>query len=793
MKYTKLKILKKIYAWKVCLIALSLAFASTIAYSVPAKNEFCEIIQPDNSKIIVKIQGDEKVNWLESKEGYTLLRNNEKYVVYATQDANGNLIPSNYKYYATTKQLNSMQNAELQNFLANTPKKMRYSNSQIETMLQVWKTKNYIQNKLENEFQNSNAVAGTRKYLVILMSYKDLKFTKTKEEYNDIFNKENYQGAAGIGSVRDYFYQNSYGKFTPEFTIAGPYTANNNMAYYRDRGRELAREAVRQVYFEETINFADFDNTKNGMVDAVTIIFAGYGRENGTPDAIWSHASITIDNINDTPPFYDGKEILRYCCFPELRGNSGNIISAIGVACHEFTHTLGAPDYYDTDYGTNGQYTGAGDWCLMASGCWNGWGTTPSHINIFQKTMLGWVEPEILSTVNKAVIDMPNSAEHPVAYQIPTNTNNEFFILENKQRVGFDRLLPGSGLLIWHVHSEFDATYNCVNCTHPQKMYPVCASSNFATPTVEPASYGNINSAGCPFPGSTDNTSFTDNSTPSARSWRGTNNYRPITNITENNLLISFNFTGRPDAIFNIPYSYNFTDALHYSFYTTINAGSDNVRVWRRTSESNGNWYASVLGMRNFTTELNNAWLITPPFSMFSGRNYKLTFQVRARAVENPEALAVYIGTGNTIEAQTQKLLDLPEIANNTYQAFSVDFTVPDADLYYIGFHCYSGADKWELYLDNISINAFVSVEESEVVSLVSVYPNPTDGQLIIANNDDVFIERIDISDISGRILISTEARDIRSIDLSSLNPGTYWIIFHTSKGIELKPIIKQP
>ena len=122
---------------------------------------------------------------------------------------------------------------------------------------------------------------------------------------------------------------------------------------------------------------------------------------------------------------------------------------------------------------------------------------------------------------------MPNAAENPVAYTVQTTMPGEYFILENRQKVQFDSGLAGHGLLIYRVSSL--ASGNQVNNNiHPQQVYPVCASSVVAIPNSNPASYGNIESPGCPFPGTSGNTIFTDYSIPSAKSWNGNNTAKPL-------------------------------------------------------------------------------------------------------------------------------------------------------------------------------------------------------------------------------------------------------------------------
>ena len=127
--------------------------------------------------------------------------------------------------------------------------------------------------------------------MVILMGYSDYQFTRSKEEFSQLFNTVNFKQGGNFGSVRDFFFQNSYEKLTTEFVVIGPFTSKNNRAYYRDRSRELCMEAVEHA-IQDGIQFEQFDNTGDQNVDAVTIIFAGQGRESGGGnDAIWSHAS----------------------------------------------------------------------------------------------------------------------------------------------------------------------------------------------------------------------------------------------------------------------------------------------------------------------------------------------------------------------------------------------------------------------------------------------------------------------------------------------------------------------
>ncbi len=378
-------------------------------------------------------------------------------------------------------------------------------------------------------------------------------------------------------SVKDYYLENSYNQFNLTVDVAGPFTASNNMAYYGAndesnndlRPRELVTEAVNLA--NVTVNFADYDNDSDGSVDGVYVIYAGYGEEaNASEDAIWAHA------WNISTLTLDGKSISKYSCSAELRSNTGNTITAIGVICHEFGHVLGAPDYYDTNYSTGGQFEGTGDWDMMAGGSWNNNGVTPAHHNAYTKTIVyNWATVTTLSAATSISVT-PAENNSNSFYKYTTTTSNEYFLMENRQQTGFDAYLPGHGLLIYHVHSSVGTS--AINASYPQRMYPVCASAT-TDPGTTAASYGNINSGGCPFPGNLSKTSFTDATLPSSKSWAAANTNKPLSNITENSGIINLDFmggaAGNPTGFVATAISGSQID-----LFWQLNAGKDVLLVW---------------------------------------------------------------------------------------------------------------------------------------------------------------------------------------------------------------------
>lgn len=325
-------------------------------------------------------------------------------------------------------------------------------------------------------------------------------------------------------------------------TVVGPYKAHNSSLYYSgddelsDRSRQLAAWAIQEA--DDEIDFAEYDNNNDGFIDGFHFIFAGFGAEAGVSGSIWSH-KWNFESVLSL----DGKYIDTYSCSPELRGSMGSNITSIGVVCHEMCHAFSSPDYYDTNYAEGGVFVGTGNWDLMAGGSWNGSpnGSQPAMINMYQKVKFKWVNPTELNSP-KTIFNMTNSADSPIEYIIKTKTNGEYFLIENRQKVGYDMLIPGHGLIIYRVTENGYVN----NRTHPQNVYPVCANSNELTPNDDPRSYGDINSAGCPFPGSSFNQSFTDETTPSTISWSGNATGKPITNIVEDaaSKTINFDFMG---------------------------------------------------------------------------------------------------------------------------------------------------------------------------------------------------------------------------------------------------------
>ena len=301
-----------------------------------------------------------------------------------------------------------------------------------------------------------------KKGIIILVNFDDVEFQEGNNGtyFQRIANEEGFHEGNFVGSVRDYFLKQSEGNLILNFDVVGPYTVSQVMSYYggnNSRGNdlhpaEMVIEACKMA--DEDVDFSKYDWNGNNEVDQVYVVYAGMGEnEGGGANTIWPHewtlSSAFYYNDGSGPLEFDGVRIDTYACGSELNGM--NAICGIGTMCHEFSHCLGYPDYYDTDY-SGGQ--GMGWWDLMDSGSYGGNGYRPCGYTSYERWMAGWLEP-IELTATTQVENLKALQDEANAYIIYNGGNrNEFFLFENRQQIDWDLSIPASGLLI--LHCDYD-------------------------------------------------------------------------------------------------------------------------------------------------------------------------------------------------------------------------------------------------------------------------------------------------------------------------------------------------
>lgn len=309
--------------------------------------------------------------------------------------------------------------------------------------------------------------SGVARVIVLLIEFQDVAGDPGSDAayFDGIFNDE----GGGAGSVRAYYQEVSFGALTVNATIIPTWwRSSRNMAYYGEDSANGVDDANGAVYHlvveavraaDPSVDFAPFDTDSDGVVDHVVVVHAGAGQENtpGNTDLIWSHRWAVLDADAAAPGTQtlraDGVQIFGYIMVSEF--------SPIGVVTHEFGHDLGLPDLYDLD----GSSDGVGVWDLMGGGSWNGFpaGSSPAHLGAWCRIQLGWatIVDVTGSLVGTSIPSVETSGEVYRLHIRSTFSGDEYFLIENRQPVGFDAALPGFGLLIWHVddaiaHNEND-------------------------------------------------------------------------------------------------------------------------------------------------------------------------------------------------------------------------------------------------------------------------------------------------------------------------------------------------
>ncbi len=502
------------------LIALQICINAVVSFAAPANPMPVRFTQPNGSVVTLSLRGDEFLHWAVTIDGYTLLQNRNNGWEYAISKE-GKLHLSGV--LATDP---AGRNFTEKSFLTKVQKGLFFSQSQVSEI----KEQCSIKPTYGTDKAGAFPTLGNVKLLMILANFSNTTTTYTQSQFDNYMNQANYNGT---GSFKDFYYENSYGQLSVATTVSvWVKVPGTHDSYGPDSewGR-FAYEAC--VAANASVDFSQF--AVSGTVPGVAIIHQGPGQEgtSSTKD-IWSHSwDLASAGYTAAQRTFDGVVVSSYTVQPE---KSGTGMATIGVMCHEFGHNLGAPDYYDTNYSTGGQYPGTGDWDVMCGGSYNGTpgGAKPAHHNVYTKSVIyNWLTPTTLSSAT-SITNMPNFAQNAVVYKYTTTTSNEYFLLENRQQVGFDAGIPGHGLVIYHVDGSYITAHmnaNDINATSHQGLHPEAAG-------------GTIDATSCPFPGTGNKTSFTDATTPNSKSWANAATNKPITSITETSGLISFAFMG---------------------------------------------------------------------------------------------------------------------------------------------------------------------------------------------------------------------------------------------------------
>ncbi len=492
------------------LVVAQLLGAGAAIASPAAPNVVKEVTQPDGTIVSLRLWGDEFAHGWETLGGYTVTKN----AVTGTWDfalvgPTGELVPSGLEVGETD------------------PPPDRHLRPTDEVINHLRALKGAPPIGVPYLLAPPPWSGADTDLLFIMVGFTDVGCSFTVSQMQDnMFGTT----SSGPGNLEDYYEEISYGDLDIDGTVVGNnangcVTLANSKAYY-DTGAgsavDVVNEAVAAV--DGYVNFNTYDNDANGFVDAMGIIYAGGGPHDGCDtdnfpdgsggDNLWPHSSGTggtATNEADVNPYIINSEVT----FPAA-GGACNQIQTIGLFAHEFGHSLGLPDLYDT----NGGSEGTGAWSTMGSQYQStvNLADTPPHFDPWSKWFEGWITPTDLTGADQVVnLDQVETSGEVV--QLLLNPGGaqiggvgQYFLVENRQLVGFDSAGVGCGVVIWHI----DETQGG-NQTEAQKLVDVEEADGDNDLDNEV----NRGDQGDPFPGNTDNHLFDDTSDPNSDLYGG--------------------------------------------------------------------------------------------------------------------------------------------------------------------------------------------------------------------------------------------------------------------------------
>ncbi len=505
--------------------ALGLALSSG---AVRAIDRYVRLTQPDGSMISVKIVGDEHSHYLMSPDGALITEEGDTY--YFGKIMEDGRIASTGVVAADPSMRTSLQQESV---TIMTPETIR-----------VWQTghnrnpRRVVEQSGMGRFTSNFPRTGDIRGLVVLVSYKDVDFNLEDPQayFDGLLNSDGFSEYGASGCAAEYFRFNSNGMFRPVFDVIGPVKLPNIRSYYggndangTDRNPwDMVVHSMKQL--DDTVDFSIYDMDGDGYLDNVFVIYAGQGEaSSGIAETVWPHSS-KLESIRKS--FYvDGLKVDSYGCSNEWVGDKPD---GVGTFIHEFSHVMGLPDLYSTDY--SNQAT-PGPWSVLDYGPYNNEGRTPPNYSSFERLAMGWLDPLLID--GPTSVSLGNLADSGEACIIQSPTPTEYYLFENRQQRGWDEYLPNSGMLIWHV--DFDQAVFDRNAANNDKahMHVELKKANNITEAVDLSQW-----MGWCWPGTHNKTEFTDHTSPSMKTWNGEVLNLPITDITHSDGIITFDVDG---------------------------------------------------------------------------------------------------------------------------------------------------------------------------------------------------------------------------------------------------------
>ena len=681
--------------FRIVLLIMACLWCWVGALAVPANPNPHVVTQPDGTTIRVRLCGDEYYHYYTTEDGTPVTLCDDGFYRYTTIDAQNNLVAS----ADVVGKVNTLVLPDKKSVLK------RHSE-----LYKVNKAKKVVdlprkQAPMRSAVRNAGSKGGVVKGIIVLAEFQDQKFTFSQKAINDKMNKVGYTDEYGsIGSARDYFIAQSYGKFQPEFDVVGPVTLSQNMAYYGAnydggndiRPHEMVAEACQLASQQGLADMSDYDHDGDGWVDLVYVIYAGYPESSGAPgETIWPHAWYVYSG-GGLLVTLDGVSLNAYACSAELNGNSGLNLDGIGTFCHEYSHTLGLPDFYDIDYSGA---MGMSWWSIMAHGNYGVNGYVPIGYNAYEREFCGWLEFNELT--DNTSIRMPElTTDNAAAYKITSTNANQYVTIETRCRKGWDVSLPSEGMMVIAVDYNKEAwDRNGPNDDPNRQRFKLI-------PADDDWNESNLFGDLYPYGG---NTTLSSSSSPKLRVHNTTINGKSITGIAYNNGVTTFDFK-KDDVPGDEPggdlsYLEGTYSAFAKSAFKDYPDEEWQVNITIDETEKGKVWIQPVCMFGGLDAEY-----ISPIYATYNAADNTLNMPLGQVVYEDSEHKLVI---AQTVDGSDKNLTGniVMQIDNN---ANGVDITF--AEDYIIGVGDILNDDWWYQALQNISYSKTTIVDEPDEV-----------------------------------------------------------------------------
>ena len=451
------------------LLFLIFLFVSVLpAYAIPARNILHTFTQPDGTTFQARLRGDEHLHFVMDAEGHALIRNSDGYWCYAYYQADGRKVSSGYPVGQETPP----HVLSASRFIPSEALRIRTAEKR-EQLARV-RARQLEKARRSTLATKAGESAVNKHSIVILAEFTDIKMTFSRDNFQDMLTQAGYSYNGAKGSALDYFNEMFKGDYNFEFTLSPIVTLDHDSAYYFANNEDGDDQDPAQAIIdactkahEAGIDFSQFDDDGDGEVDNIIVFVAGKDEAEGADqDCVWSHAWAVKDGAGKTC-YLDGKLLNGYAITTEYGIDGYNQygwtygFTGIGTFCHEFSHTFGLPDFYDTDYeGSGGQGDGLfGKLDLMDGGNGNNYGRTPPHYSALDYYLLGLGQCESITTGNHTLEPISENRRY-LKYE--TGQQGEYFLFECRSNTtGWDKEIRGKGLLVYHIDaSKRDAGYS---------------------------------------------------------------------------------------------------------------------------------------------------------------------------------------------------------------------------------------------------------------------------------------------------------------------------------------------